>query len=393
MNEIMTYREILLPLFIEHVPVMIEKHIQDMRGKADNFERYIGNADMYAASLQPVYIEIAKILFEDDGQYHKSLKEIEKTGYRVGLHFGETKAVSREMILQIMHSIRVHSFEHVCQLINYHVSDEDARSLLISRLMEVLNVRFNGFIHGFLFSKDKMISHLHNQKVSIMGQMAAGMAHEIRNPLCALKGFQQLMKQMVTQNQVNQEEFLLYIDICIDEINKVEMLVSDFLWLARKSSRNEKQWKKIHLNEVLQKVYEICACFVLENSIHLQLDMPKDAVFIWGVASYIEQIILNIVKNSVSAMEDGGVLQVMLTCVPDQNEGILQFIDNGVGIPEEEIGKVFDPFFTTKEEGAGLGLAICKQLVEEMHGTITIQSKKGEGTKVEIRFPLVHGSD
>ncbi|MBN6186138.1 HAMP domain-containing histidine kinase [Aneurinibacillus sp. BA2021] len=383
----------LLSLIVDKIPVMIEAHIGDMAGKMGNFREVIGDMESYRDSLYQVYTKVASTLFKDEQEYIQALRQIEETGYEVGVYFGEVKEVKRKELLYITHSIRVHSFEYVSDIINCYVTDPKERSFFISRFIEILNVRFNSCIEGFLFTKDKVIDHLHNQKLSIMGQMAAGMAHEIRNPLCSIKGFQQLMKQLICSQAESRESLLNYIDICIDEINKVENLVSDFLILARKGESQRSNWGKVNVNETFQKVHEISAYFAREKNVMIHLSMFSAPLFIEGSTSYIEQIILNIIKNSVSALDVGGILLIMVYPSTDRKEVVLTFIDNGTGIPKSQLSKVFEPFYTTKEEGTGLGLPICKGLVEEMKGSIAIESREKIGTTVKIRLPLLAFGD
>lgn len=382
-------KEKLLYLIIEKVPNMIEAHIQNMLQKTENFHKVIEDLEAYRTSLYSIYTTVARILFKENEEYIEALQQLEKTGYEVGLYFGEVKEMNRETFLQLTHSIRIHSFDYVCSLINVHLSKPEERSFLISRLFEILNARFNSCVNGFLSAKDKQIHYLHNQKLSIMGQMAAGMAHEIRNPLCSIKGFQQLMKRMVLNKTANTNNFLNYIDICINEITKIENLVYDFLLLARKGDSRKRSWEKVNINQISQKIHALAACFALEKNVTLHLSLPSTTLFTYGISSYIEQIMLNIIKNSISALHPGGLLLINLYPSIDSKEAILTFVDNGIGIPENHINKIFEPFFTTKEDGTGLGLSICKRLVEEMRGSILIQSKEKEGTTVEIRLPLV----
>ncbi|GEN35228.1 sensor histidine kinase [Aneurinibacillus danicus] len=387
------YKEKLLYLIIEKIPSMIEAHLQDMLQKIENFHNVIGDIEAYRTSLYSVYTTVAGILFKEDEEYAEALQQLEKTGYEVGLYFGEVKEMNREIFLQLTYSIRIYSFDYVCSLINAHLSEPEERSFLTSRFFEILNARFNSCVNGFLFAKDKQIHHLHNQKLSIMGQMAAGMAHEIRNPLCSIKGFQQLMKRMVLNETTNTNDFLNYIDICINEITKVEDLVSDFLLLARKGDSKKSNWEIVNINQIFRKVHDLATCFALEKSVTLHLSLPSTTLFTYGISSYIEQIMLNIIKNSISALNPGGILLINLYPSIDSKEAVLTFVDNGIGIPESHMNKIFEPFFTTKEDGIGLGLSICKRLVEEMQGNILIQSKEKEGTTVEIRLPLVSPAD
>ncbi|BAU27779.1 two-component system sporulation sensor kinase A [Aneurinibacillus soli] len=382
-------KESLLPLIIKKIPIMIQAHLQDMIKEIENFHEVIEDIEAYRISLYSVCTTVVGTLFKENDEYVKALQQIEQAGYEIGVYFGEVRQISRETLIQITHNIRVNSFEHVCYVMNHHLSDPKERTFLIARFNEILNTRFTSCINGFLFAKDKVINHLHNQKLSIMGQMAAGMAHEIRNPLCSIKGFQQLMKQLLLNETEDRKDFLNYIDICIDEISQVENLVSDFLILARKGESQKSKWEKVNLNHVIQKVHDLSTYFAVEKNVTIHLYMPKASVFVQGVSSHIEQIVLNIIKNGISALKPEGILFITLDHSMDNKEAVLTFVDNGIGIPESQLSKIFDPFFTTKEEGTGLGLCICKGLVEEMKGSITIQSKEKEGTTVEIRVPLV----
>lgn len=382
-------KESLLPLIMKKIPIMIQEHIQDMVIKIENFYEVIEDIEAYRTSLYSVCTKVVGTLFKENDEYVTALQEIEQTGYEIGVYFGEVREISRETLIQITHNIRVRSFDYVCHVLNYHLADPKERSFLIARFNEILNIRFTSCVNGFLFAKDKVIHHLHDQKLAVMGQMAAGMAHEIRNPLCSIKGFQQLMKQLLVNKKDSRSDFLNYIDICIDEINKVESLVSDFLILARKGEGQKNKWETVNLNDVIQKVHDLSTYFAVEKNGTVHLCMSPTPLFIKGVSSHIEQIVLNIVKNGISALKSDGLLFITLYPSIDNKEAVLTFIDNGIGIPEGELHKIFDPFFTTKEDGTGLGLCICKGLVEEMKGSIMIQSKEKEGTTVEIRLPLV----
>jgi len=222
---------------------------------------------------------------------------------------------------------------------------------------------------------------LADRMVSI-GQMAAGIAHEIRNPLASLMGSIQVLKEEMDPgpDDVN------LMNIAIRESERLNKLVSDFLLFAH-PPRNE--FVPVLLNTLIDETLH-----VLENSPRFNGHIAISRVFsdetrILGDANQLKQVLWNLFLNAVQEMEDGGHLRIGLG---HGEKGVtLTVSDTGAGIDRQRIGKIFEPFFTTKESGTGLGLAIVHRIIESHGGTIHVESEPGRGTSFILRFPKMNG--
>ena len=216
------------------------------------------------------------------------------------------------------------------------------------------------------------------QKLELIGQLAASTAHEIRNPLTGIKG----LVKLLSEKHINKED-QYYFSVIQQEITRINLIVSELLVLG-KPTADERS-----LNNLVKIVMELKPIIESEAHLHnaeLNLVVRKEDVEVSCVKDQIKQIILNLCKNSFEAMQTKGILNIEVSS--DKKDAILIFRDNGMGIPEIQLNKVFDPFFTNKDMGTGLGLVICKRIVEYHNGTIIIDSKVGLGTIVTIRLPL-----
>jgi len=222
---------------------------------------------------------------------------------------------------------------------------------------------------------------LADRMVSI-GQMAAGIAHEIRNPLASLMGSIQVLKEEMDPGP----DDINLMNIAIRESERLNKLVSDFLLFAH-PPRNE--FVPVLLNTLIDETLH-----VLENSPRFNGHIAISRVFsdetrILGDANQLKQVLWNLFLNAVQEMEDGGHLRIGLG---HGEKGVtLTVSDTGAGIDRQRIGKMFEPFFTTKESGTGLGLAIVHRIVESHGGTIHVESEPGRGTSFILRFPKVNG--
>lgn len=222
---------------------------------------------------------------------------------------------------------------------------------------------------------EKML--MKSEMLSAVGQLAAGIAHEIRNPLTSLKGFLQLMIQS-KKYQKN------YADVMMSEFNRLEAIINEFLVLSRSKSV---KFEPVHVNLLLEEVIMVVESQAVLKGVSIQKNLSPSLPNIQGIPNELKQVFLNILKNGIEAM-DGvtGVIQV--TSVLKNNQMVLIFEDQGKGIPEDEIGKLGEPFYTTKEKGTGLGLMMTIKIIESHGGKIHFESKSFEGTRVSITFPM-----
>lgn len=265
-------------------------------------------------------------------------------------------------------------------------SDKSVIIGISTSLLHSQTVRTNGAIAIFSdLTKTKSLEERvkHSEKLAILGEMAAVMAHEVRNPLNAIAGFSQLMQSRLEQEDKNRK----YVDIIVNEAFRVDTLISDILDFAH---QKKTIWADVNLESLIDKVIEAKKSKANEKGIEITKLIADGLPLLYGDAVRLERIILNLANNSIEAIESGG--QIEISAEKSAGEGgpgvILQVSDNGCGIPPENIEAIFKPFFTTKQAGTGLGMAIIQKIIEEHKGQIRVQSEVGKGTTFSIFLPL-----
>ena len=223
---------------------------------------------------------------------------------------------------------------------------------------------------------------LQSEKLTVAGQLAAGIAHEIRNPLTAIKGFFKLLeREAKTQKD--------YYPIIESELDRIELILSELLLLAKP---NAVKFEEISLATVLKEVTTLLETQSILSNIwfELKVDVASEDAKIKGDPNQLKQVFINLLKNGIEAMDNGGVIKISTEF---QSKGILvTVLDQGVGIPEELINRLGEPFFTTKNTGTGLGLMITYNIIKNHGGTVSVSSKKGIGTKFDIFLPIESAS-
>jgi len=222
---------------------------------------------------------------------------------------------------------------------------------------------------------------LQSEKLSIVGELAAGVAHEIRNPLTTLKGFLQLYRK---ENQSIQ-----YSDLLLSELERIEAITNELLSLGKPQAV---QLSQTNLRELIESTVELLSPQALLNNIEFKLSFGQSEILIVCEKNQLKQVFLNIIKNGIESMADGGEIHINLRKVSD-DECTVSVRDHGCGIPEELLPRLGEPFYSLKEKGTGLGLMICHKIIKQHHGSISYQSRINEGTLIEIRLPLVNEQD
>ncbi|MBM4764406.1 PAS domain S-box protein [Bacillus sp. B15-48] len=224
-------------------------------------------------------------------------------------------------------------------------------------------------------SENRRLS-LVSQKQAIAGQLAAGLAHEIRNPITAIKGFLQLI---LRENVENQRVFLEIID---SEITRIEAILKELLVLA-KPGKHKEEW--VNIRDLLEQVVTLMESQALLNNVQIQKQLSSVNAMVRGDENQLKQVFINYIKNSIDAMADGGKLIISGMTI-GENSVQIKVIDQGGGIPQEIIDKVGNPFFTTKENGTGLGMLVSNQIIKDHKGSMFIKSD-AIGTCVEVHLP------
>lgn len=218
-----------------------------------------------------------------------------------------------------------------------------------------------------------------SEKLAVVGQLATAIAHEIKNPLTAMKGFMQLLKS--TENENNQR----YINIVSSEIERIENITNEFMTVAKP------QVVKIQPNDIsllIDQVLILLQPQAMMNNIQIRTDFTPGIPLVPCEANQLKQVFVNILKNAIESMPMGGEILIQIDKLDNDQIGI-RFIDQGCGIPKERIPYLGEPFYSIKEDGIGLGLMICYKIIETHHGKIFIESEVNKGTTVEITLPTV----
>ena len=222
-----------------------------------------------------------------------------------------------------------------------------------------------------------------NERLAALGKMAAGVAHELRNPLSSIKGLALLLKAKIQ----NDDQATGTADILVQEVERLNRSIGELLDYARP---HKLELESVRIDEVLRK-----AVFLLEPDFNgAGVDVHTeygDQCTVQGDRDKLNQVFLNLLLNALQAMENGGNLKITITRnAGEAGEGedvICQIEDSGCGLEEEDVAKVFDPYFTTKSDGTGLGLAMSTKIVEEHCGSMEFRSVPGRGTVVTVRLP------
>ncbi len=225
---------------------------------------------------------------------------------------------------------------------------------------------------------------IQSEKLSAMGQMAGGLAHELNSPLAGLLPMLEQYRNEARQGSRAYRELSLMIKSC----EYMVKIVKDFGTFSRKSKG---EFYNLNINEVIEDTLSFSAGKLKEKGIQLIKEYEDNLPKVNGEKTELQQVILNMIKNAIDAMPEKGKFIIKTSFAKDKNNVIMEFIDNGVGIEQEQLNKVFDPFYTTKRlgEGTGLGLSISYGIINKHEGKILVESEPGKGTKFAIYIPAV----
>jgi len=218
-----------------------------------------------------------------------------------------------------------------------------------------------------------------SEHLAALGQLVAEITHEIKNPLMMIGGFAQQLIQ-----PVNEETKVKKLAIITEQVERLEKLISDLrkLYLPRAPSN-----EPFKLKGVLDRVYSLVKDECVKKNIQAKVIIDKNDLLVSGDSSKMEQVFLNVIKNSIEAMENGGNLSIVVKSSDERAE--ITVGDDGCGIPKEHMDRIMECFFTTKSYGTGLGLCISKKYIDEQKGSsVSVESEEGKGTTVKIGLPI-----
>jgi len=215
-------------------------------------------------------------------------------------------------------------------------------------------------------------------RLSALGELSAGMAHEIRNPLGSIKGTAEILRDGVAPDDPKLE----FADILIKEVDRLNKVLEDFLRFARPEPVEHGRFSP---NKAIEEVLELTRQQALRNRVEVEVVLAED-IEIPGRGEQIQQALLNLVLNALQVMPDGGQLKVSSTV--HGNEVGIHVSDSGPGIAMEDRDRIFNPFVTTRDSGTGLGLAITQRIIQSHEGHIHLESTPGQGSSFTLCLPI-----
>ncbi|BCB02348.1 ATP-binding protein [Bacillus sp. KH172YL63] len=263
-----------------------------------------------------------------------------------------------------------------------HLGEKNKKLLRCSLVPIIIDDKVTGM---FAIARDITLNReneemvVASEKLSVIGQLAAAVAHEIRNPLTSLKGFIQLMQ---TTNSINHD----HLDIMLSEVDRIDLISGEMLILGK---QQETFFSHERLDEILRQVLVLMEAQAhLDNVSIAYENLSERPLVILGEVNQLKQVFINIIKNAVESIPKGKDGRVTITLLDEGADAHVIVRDNGIGMEPERLEHLGEPFYSTKEKGTGLGLAVCKKIIERHNGHIHFQSEKEKGTAVEIHLPI-----
>jgi two-component system, sporulation sensor kinase E len=214
--------------------------------------------------------------------------------------------------------------------------------------------------------------------LNVVGELAAGIAHEIRNPMTALKGFIQLLQGSI------KEDYSMYFNVITSELQRIESIITEFLVLAKPQAI---QYKQNDVKKIMQDTIELLGAQATMHNVQIVAEYSSQLPLIYCEPNQLKQVFINMLKNAIEVMPKGGIINVKMK-QQDERHVQIAITDQGCGIPEDKIKKLGEPFYTTKERGTGLGLMVSYKIIEEHQGKIEVESQVGVGTTFYITLPI-----
>ncbi|WP_404431588.1 ATP-binding protein [Sutcliffiella horikoshii] len=217
-----------------------------------------------------------------------------------------------------------------------------------------------------------------SEKLKVVSELAASVAHEVRNPMTSTRGFLQLMSQDGNLNSSQKR----YIDISIEELDRAQSIIQDYLSLAKP---NKQGVDRINVSKELEHVVQLMSTYTTLNNTSIRHEI-EDELYIKANKDEMKQVLINLIKNAIEAIDKDG----MVTVKASSSRGmvLIEIMDDGVGMTPQQVERLGTPFYSTKDKGTGIGLTISFQIIELLQGKIEVTSEVGKGSIFTIKLPM-----
>ncbi|SER76447.1 PAS domain-containing protein [Salipaludibacillus aurantiacus] len=373
-----------LPIIVQSNIIGVYGIIKDITSERESLEKYREVFKTNELILESVKEGIASfdndfnvIMWNQAAAEMTGYSKEELDEYTLGRLFNKDKNV---MLRDICPDVSDLSKETVVRKNDVSIFRKDGKPLIIEYVMTpmVMGEKVVGTVFTFRDVTEKKKSEellYQSEKLSAVGQLAAGIAHEIRNPLTSLKGFLQLI-------QMSGEGKQEYFDIMNSEFARIEQILNELLILSKPQTSAK---AVCSLNSLLDHIVTLLNTQAIIKNIYIYIEEETEDLRIRCISNQIKQVFMNFIKNAIEAMDNG---KITVCLKKEKTFAVVEIIDEGCGIPESMLSRVGEPFFTTKEKGTGLGLMVSYQIIEDHDGDIEVESTEGVGTKFTIRLPL-----
>jgi len=285
--------------------------------------------------------------------------------------------VTKKNILEIQELIKNSPSKFVKYTMN--IFTKDGHSRILNCKIKVMKIDRENFYVCYLhdITNQKQLEDLviRSEKMSVAGQVAAGIAHEIRNPLTSLKGFIQLLQAGIEHRET-------YYKILLNEIKKIETITSELLYIS-KPLTNEKSYQSI--NRIITDVVILLDPQAKLRDVNIKWNQAED-ISLYCNETQMKQVLINLIKNAIEASSSKDKITIVAT--RKLNTLVIEIVDEGEGIPQKFLHKLNEPFFTTKKDGTGLGLMVTKNLLHEHGAKLKVYRNEKKGTTFRIFIPL-----
>ncbi|MFH1776961.1 MAG: ATP-binding protein [Candidatus Omnitrophota bacterium] len=271
-----------------------------------------------------------------------------------------------------------------------YIISKTGKKILIGITTSLLKDKKNTMLGIIVTFKDlRQIKYLEQQirradRLAAVGNLAAGVAHEIRNPLGSIRGLVQLLQEDLPREHPKHQ----YTEVVLREIDRLDKVVDDLLSFAKPETETKLSPETLEINKLIDTTLQLARHDCLNMKVNIDKKYGANLPKIKADPKQLQQAFLNIIFNAFHAMETGGTLTIMTQKLPQNNCLEIHFADTGIGMSDEIMSKLFDPFFTTRKGGTGLGLTITHQIISAHHGKIDLRSEPGKGTEVIISLPI-----
>lgn len=295
--------------------------------------------------------------------------------------------IKKHSLLEIISSYEIENLASSARQINFDEMDNEIPFLLNSSDNRKLEFSFkrniiqnmNLAIFKDVTERKELEERLRkSDTLHVVGELAAGIAHEIRNPMTALKGFIQLLKGSV------EGDYALYFNVITSELKRIESIITEFLILAKPQAI---MYEEKHVTQIMKDTIDLLNAQANLSNVQMHLDLIDDIPPIYCEPNQLKQVFINILKNAIEVMPDGGNIFVTMRTL-DRDHVVISLKDEGIGMTEDKLKRLGEPFYTTKERGTGLGLMVSYKIIEEHQGEIMVESEEGKGTVFHLTLPV-----